>query len=147
MDIHFPPPLFFFFFFQWPAYTRALNLPNSYRQDNEFSVLADSAQDIFYNDLPAEQRAYWFSQCSRSHSFHTKKAKATHESWLEIPTHYLVCEDDQAIPLPQQEFMTGMVKEKGGEIQTTRFKSSHSPFLSRPEETVEWIRRVAGEEI
>lgn len=69
----------------------------------------------------------------------------TGEAWMEIPTSYLLCEDDQAIPLAAQEAMTRMVKEKGGEVQTERTSAGHSPFLSRPDETAQWIRMVAGE--
>jgi len=75
------------------------------------------------------------------------QAKATAESWLEIPTHYLLCEDDLAIPAFAQEMMTGMVRDKGGEIEVERIKSSHSPFLSQPYKVVEWLRRVAGEQV
>ena len=74
-------------------------------------------------------------------------APATAASWKEIPTSYLLCEDDLAIPAPGQEAMTSGVKEMGGEIEITRIKVGHSPFLSKPDETVEWIRRVAGEKL
>jgi predicted N-formylglutamate amidohydrolase len=37
------------------------------------------------------------------------------------------------------------VKNLGGELWTERLKSSHSPFLSHVDETVAWIRTVAGE--
>lgn len=58
-----------------------------------------------------------------------------------------MCEDDQTVPLVAQEGMTAMVRDKGGDIQIERLKSGHSPFLSHPDETVQWIRRVAGEEV
>jgi hypothetical protein len=41
--------------------------------------------------------------------------------------------------------MIEAVREAGGEIEVTRLKSGHSPFLSKIEETVGWVRRVAGE--
>jgi predicted N-formylglutamate amidohydrolase len=41
--------------------------------------------------------------------------------------------------------MAEMVKNLGGELWTERLKSSHSPFLSHVDETVAWIRTVAGE--
>jgi hypothetical protein len=59
----------------------------------------------------------------------------------------LLCEDDLAIPAFAQEFMTGMVKEKGGELEVERIKSSHSPFLSQPDVVVEWVRKAAGEKL
>jgi hypothetical protein len=54
-----------------------------------------------------------------------------------------VCEDDQAIPAFAQDAMIQGVKEAGAEIEVQRIKASHSPFLSRPDETVEWILSVA----
>jgi hypothetical protein len=81
----------------------------------------------------------------KSHSFATKKAKSTAASWKEIPTWYLLCEDDNAIPAFAQELMTGGAKEMGGDIQVERIKSSHSPFLSQPDTVVNWLRRAAGE--
>ena len=39
------------------------------------------------------------------------------------------------------------VQEAGADIEVQRMKASHSPFLSQPDETVEWIRRVAGEKV
>lgn len=38
--------------------------------------------------------------------------------------------------------MTARVKELGGEIEVTRFKCGHSPFLSKIAETVEWVEGV-----
>jgi hypothetical protein len=104
------------------------------------------AANVFYNDLPEDQQRYWFSK-TKTHTFASKQAKATAESWKEIPTSYLLCEDDLAIPAFAQEAMTGMVKEMGGEIEVERIKSSHSPFLSQPDAVVNWLRRVAGEKI
>ncbi|KAL1602474.1 hypothetical protein SLS60_005890 [Paraconiothyrium brasiliense] len=116
-------------------------------KDDQFALLSDNAQDIFYNDLPPAERAHWFENVSRTHSFHAFGAKATGESWKQIPTHYLICEDDQAIPVAAQEAMTGMVKDMGCELWTEKIKSSHSPFLSHVDETVAWIRKVAGEDV
>lgn len=114
---------------------------------DDFAFLHDDAKDIFYNDLPPDQRAYWFGKVSRTHSLHTFAAKATGEAWKQIPTSYLICEDDLTIPKALQEAMVGMVRDKGGELRTDRLKSSHSPFLSHVDETVAWIRKVAGEHV
>lgn len=104
------------------------------------------AGKYLYNDLPEAEQQKWISKI-QTHALGTKQAKATGTSWKEFPTSYLLCEDDLAIPMFAQELMTSMVKEQGGEIEIQRLKSSHSPFLSHPDTTVEWIRRAAGEKI
>lgn len=38
--------------------------------------------------------------------------------------------------------MTDKVKELGGDIEVTRVKSGHSPFLSKVEETAAWVEGV-----
>ncbi|KAF2264250.1 alpha/beta-hydrolase [Lojkania enalia] len=99
---------------------------------------------IFYNDLPAEAQQYHMSQL-QSHSFGTKKAKSTGACWKEIPSWYLLCEDDQAVPAFAQGLMVDRVKEMGGDVLVERIKSGHSPFLSQPDYVVDWIRRATGE--
>ncbi|CAO2648609.1 Nn.00g078760.m01.CDS01 [Neocucurbitaria sp. VM-36] len=102
--------------------------------------------NIFYNDLDEAEQKHWFSLC-QTQALATFHAPTTAASWKVIPTSYLLCEDDLAIPAAGQEAMIGSVKEMGGDIEVTRIKSGHSPFLSKPDETVEWIRRVSGEKI
>lgn len=116
-------------------------------QNGELALLHDNAKDIFYNDLTPDHRAFWFQKVSRTHSLHPFTAKATGEAWSQIPTYYLICEDDLVIPNALQEAMTSMVRHKGGDLLTDRLKSSHSPFLSHVDETVAWIRKVAGEHV
>ncbi|KAF1943330.1 hypothetical protein EJ02DRAFT_343443, partial [Clathrospora elynae] len=98
---------------------------------------------IFYNDLPEAEQKYWLSHIE-SHSLATWYSKTTAAFWKEIPTSYLLCEDDVCIPAVGQDMITHGVKEMGGEIEVTRIRSGHSHFLSKPGETVNWIRRVAG---
>jgi hypothetical protein len=60
--------------------------------------------------------------------------------WREIPTAYIVCEDDRAITKEGQEQMINAVKAQGVEVETAHLKASHSPFLSMPGETAKAIR-------
>ncbi|KAF2016526.1 alpha/beta-hydrolase [Aaosphaeria arxii CBS 175.79] len=119
-------------------------IPPWYAHEDPYTVVKDGS--VFYNDLPEEQSKHWQSQL-QTHSYATQAAPATGASWKEIPTRYLLCEDDQAIPAFAQELMANGVKEAGGDIEVERIKTSHSPFLSRPDLVVNWIRRVAGETI
>ncbi|KAF2031624.1 alpha/beta-hydrolase [Setomelanomma holmii] len=96
---------------------------------------------VFYNDLPeSEQQDYYKKLMSHSYATFHDKTKAA--SWRKIPTSYWLCEDDQAIPASAQEAMIKGVQDAGAEIEVQRVKAGHSPFLSRPDETAEWIVRV-----
>lgn len=92
---------------------------------------------------PAEIN-HWGSQLL-PHAFSTKKAKSTGAAWLTIPCSYLLCELDQAVPIFAQEAMVGAAQEAGSNMETERVKASHSPFLSKPDAVVAYLRRAAGE--
>ncbi|KAH7117950.1 Alpha/beta hydrolase fold-1 [Dendryphion nanum] len=119
-------------------------IPPWYHVEGDHSIVDDGS--VFYNDLPAEEQKHWISKL-QSHSFATTTAGATGAAWKDIPTSYLLTEDDQAIPAFAQELMTNGVKDMGGDIQVERIKSGHSPFLSKPDAVVDYIRRAAGETI
>jgi len=77
----------------------------------------------------------------------TIHAPTTGASWKTIPSSYLLCEQDRAIPAEAQEAMVDAARELGAIVEIVRLDSGHSPFLSKPKETVEWIRGVAGEKL
>jgi hypothetical protein len=91
-----------------------------------------------YNDLPFSEQQDWYAKL-QSHSYATFWAKTTAATWKTIPTSYFLCEDDLAIPAAGQQHMIDGVKAAGGEIEVTKIKAGHSPFLSKIDETVEWI--------
>lgn len=101
---------------------------------------------MLYNDLSKAEQEYWFSQL-QLHSLATLQAPMTGTSWKTIPSSYLVSEQDRAIPAQIQETMINMAKEKGAHVDVLRLDCGHSPFLSKPAETVAWIKGVAGERL
>ena len=97
----------------------------------------------FYNDcsdeVASEQMKYLlpFAKCAFT-------SKATYAAWKHIPSTYLLCENDQAIPVHAQEYMT---KQEGARFDVIRCRAGHSPFLSMPDFTAAVVRRAAGESI
>ena len=106
----------------------------------------DLAPNIFYSGLPEDEQLKWYAKI-KTHAFAPLSSKATAASWQEIPTWYLLCENDNAIPPSAQGRMTDGVRALGGEIEVERIGSGHSPFLTHPDEVVNWIRRAAGETV
>ncbi|MFJ8364230.1 alpha/beta hydrolase [Streptomyces sp. NPDC093984] len=62
----------------------------------------------------------------------------TEAAWRTVPSTYVLCEDDVAIPLPLQEEMAKHAQ------RVRRLRSSHSPFLSRPAELARLLRDEIG---
>jgi pimeloyl-ACP methyl ester carboxylesterase len=102
--------------------------------------------EVMYNGLSEDEQAYWFSQL-QTHSLATLQAPTLGASWKAIPSSYLICEQDLAIPVPIQEMMINGAKEKGARVEVSRLDTGHSPYLTMPKETVAWIRTVAGERL
>jgi hypothetical protein len=98
---------------------------------------------IFYNDLPSETANTWSSQLHHQ-AWPTFQTPLSHAAYKDVPSTYLLCEQDAAIPLVAQQAMAGFVGEG---ITTHLCKSGHSPFLSMPETVVNVIRKASGEPV
>jgi hypothetical protein len=102
---------------------------------------AERSNEIFYNDLPEDEATKWTSkiQYHATGAFFTPQA---YSAFKFIPSTYVICELDNAIPVAFQEMMA---TQPGADMVIEKLKASHSPFLSMPEDTSNIIRRAAGE--
>ena len=98
----------------------------------------------FYNGLPLPEQHMWHAKL-QSHALASFMAPTTGKSWKVIPRSYMLFEDDQALVEPVQMKMIEGAGEMGGEVEAKRVNAEHSPFLSKCEETVGWVRGVAEE--
>ncbi|OAP55307.1 hypothetical protein AYL99_10280 [Fonsecaea erecta] len=111
-------------------------------------------ETLFYNGVPAEEAARCLAMI-RTHSWRCKMLPPTAEGagWWEIPTSYLICEQDNAIPADLQRKMVSDANEALAQrgstlrIREETVDSGHSPFLSMTERTADFIRRTAEEQV
>ena len=54
---------------------------------------------------------------------------------MDVPVWYLGTVEDRGLPVVVQRMQVGMAREMGGKVEHRELRTSHSPFLSRPEET------------
>ncbi|MXM67687.1 alpha/beta fold hydrolase [Streptomyces sp. HUCO-GS316] len=105
-------------------------------QPDEFEAVPDNPVALFYGDAPlpeaeaAVQRL--LPQSARSFS-----DALTEAGWHTVPSTYIICEDDQALPANSQQAMA----ERSGAVH--RIESSHSPFLSKPTELAALLSKIA----
>jgi pimeloyl-ACP methyl ester carboxylesterase len=96
------------------------------------SHLATRTEDVLYADCPPEVAATAGPRLTRQ----SVAAIATPQSaaaWKIVPSTYVVCEQDRAVPPPAQEAMSA----RAGTVH--RLPSSHSPFFSKPDEVAEIV--------
>ncbi|KAH7157986.1 Alpha/beta hydrolase fold-1 [Dactylonectria estremocensis] len=101
--------------------------------------------EVFYNDLSVPEQRKWIATMTHM-PVAVFKSKSTYEPWHVIPCMYIFCTKDNAIPIVSQ---TAMASQMGSSITTYEIVSSHSPFLSSPDEVVGGIELAArtGEEM
>ena len=98
---------------------------------------------IFYNDLDAATQEKMI-QGLKPQSYQVMHSPVAYAGWKHVPSTYLYCLKDAAIPYEVQKMMVEQFAQ-GVDIKTETLDASHSPFLSQPEETAAAIRRAAGE--
>lgn len=103
------------------------------------TVRALNSGDVFYNDLsPAEQERH--TAALEPHAYPVFSEKTSWMPCEEVPCSYVFCTLDKAIPIEKQR---AMVEASGVKFAEVVIEAGHSPFLSRVDELVEGIVRIA----
>jgi len=99
-------------------------------------IVAGSPAEVFYNGVSPEVTASSVARLGLQSRSSTEQP-LTRAAWKEVPSTYVVCEQDQAIPAFAQEAMA----QRAGTV--ARLPAGHSPFLSHPGELAALLRDVA----
>jgi pimeloyl-ACP methyl ester carboxylesterase len=121
--------------------------PPSWRVNNTtgYAELVTPPRELFYHDLPEDEAEYWVSQLT------TQSLKALFEGgefsyagWRDVPVWYIGTVEDRGLPVVMQRMTVGMARAMGATVEHRELQTSHSPFLSRPEETVGIVLQAVG---
>ncbi|GII34114.1 alpha/beta hydrolase [Planotetraspora mira] len=96
-------------------------------------VAEDEAKDVFYGDVDSELAAEAIEKLVPA-SYSSQTGPVSGAAWHTIPSTYIICTADNAIPPFAQEAMAERAK------RVYRLDSSHSPFLSMPSELAALLR-------
>jgi pimeloyl-ACP methyl ester carboxylesterase len=107
------------------------------KDSQELSLLPGRPEDRFFNDCSEEDTANAVSRLEPQ-SLSAVKQPVRSVAWRDIPSAYVICDQDNAIPVFAQELLS----ERAQEVR--RLPASHSPFLSMPDKVVELIAELAG---
>lgn len=110
------------------------------------TFLCQDPIQLFYADVNP-QRAKEMEALLVRQSGSAMTDPITYPAWQHIPTTYLRTLDDQVLFLAWQDRQIRTVRDMGVEVSVKTFQSSHSPFLSMPEEVVNAVKKMAREEI
>ncbi|KAJ5355049.1 uncharacterized protein N7496_012261 [Penicillium cataractarum] len=118
------------------------DLPWFQVSDDRLLVTPATPKETFYNDMN-EIDAKRAAETLEPHSYQTFHSNITFEAWRHVPSTYLYCLKDEAIPLPVQKMMVEEVA-KGVNIQTDVVDASHSPFYTAPDHMAAAIKKAAS---
>lgn len=104
-----------------------------------FDMIADGAAirplnpvEVFYADVEPATAGKAVARL-RPQSTSSFRGEVTAAGWHHIPSTYVIAEQDQAVPPPEQEQMSSHAS------RVFRLPTSHSPFLSRPDDVVDLL--------
>ena len=132
--------LFYFAAFVMPmgqsVATAVGDSPNHDHWDGRFKMR--DPLSTMYNDLPADEAAYWSDRVIPQSSA-VKGTVMARCAYAYVPSTYVVCTGDNAVPPQVQE----MFAQLAG-AQVKKIDSGHSPMLSKPEELIALLEEAAA---
>jgi pimeloyl-ACP methyl ester carboxylesterase len=98
-------------------------------------VLPKTPAEVLYNDVSPELTARSVPRILPQ-ALTAFEQPLTNAAWKAVPSTYVICEQDEAIPPFAQEAMA----QRAGEV--LRMDTGHSPFLSKPQELAGLLRPI-----
>ncbi|KAL4864386.1 hypothetical protein BDV12DRAFT_188962 [Aspergillus spectabilis] len=87
---------------------------------------------LLFGDLPAEQKEKWLAVIQAAAC--AGVGRIAYAGWKVVPSVYLICEGDNALPVALQERLAGLA---GSRVE--RCAAGHIPQISMPERVVDVI--------
>jgi pimeloyl-ACP methyl ester carboxylesterase len=106
--------------------------------EDQTRLTANTPEQIFYNTCSPEVANRASAQL-RTQSLPAFNQAITEVAWKEFPSTYIICEQDQAIPVFAQEAMSARA------TNVVRIDTDHSPFLSAPTSLAQVIHEAISE--
>lgn len=120
--------------------------PSHWRADTETGlvVLVADPVELFYHDMPTEEGRAWAARLQKQSTKSLfEGGEHAYPGWQDVPVWYLITVEDRGLPVEAQRWMLGNAREQGADVTAREIQSGHSPMLSRPEETVEFLMEAA----
>ncbi|KAH7031644.1 Alpha/beta hydrolase fold-1 [Microdochium trichocladiopsis] len=99
------------------------------------------AKELLFHDLPPDQADRWHKELRVQPTVRhwASSGPVAHCGWRNVPSTYILCEQDRLIPTELQEALA----EMAGCGKVVRLQAGHCPFLSMTDD----VARVIAEEV
>lgn len=110
--------------------------------EDQKTVTPATPKETFYNEIKDENIVNDLVASLGVHAYGSFASKVSWAAWKDIPSTYIYCEKDMAIPVVAQRGMVAKAKELGSKGWTeVSIDTDHTPFVGRPEETANAIKQ------
>ncbi|KAJ3005754.1 hypothetical protein HKX48_000490 [Thoreauomyces humboldtii] len=110
-----------------------------------FAEIVGDPAAVFYHDVPKDQQDLAIANLtSQSSKALFEGGEHAYGGWMDVPTTYIGTVEDQGLPVLVQRMAVGMARAQGGHVTHYELQTSHSPFLSQPDEVASIIAKAAG---
>ncbi|KAH6691384.1 Alpha/beta hydrolase fold-1 [Plectosphaerella plurivora] len=106
---------------------------------NGWMVVDGNPRDIFYNDLSIEEAAEWGAKLQKQ-AIAVLVDETGYAGWKDVPVWFLAAKQDHIIAYESQKQWCQAAIAEGANVKVLELDSSHSPFLSQPVETTNFIQ-------
>ncbi|KAL2072099.1 hypothetical protein VTL71DRAFT_11442 [Oculimacula yallundae] len=109
----------------------------------EFTISGPALREFFYHDLPVEEGEEWVDALTK-HSLNSlsEGGELVYAGWKDVPVWFLGTKEDVGLPFEVQKGLVEAARSEGGDVVMREVDSGHSPMLSKPEETVEFLEEA-----
>jgi pimeloyl-ACP methyl ester carboxylesterase len=107
--------------------------PQPWYEEREDHLRVTTPEEIFYNGVSPELTASSVAAL-RLQSRSSFEQPLTRAAWREVPSTYVICDADRAVPPGAQE----MLAQRAGTVH--HLPAGHSPFLSHPQDVAALLR-------
>jgi hypothetical protein len=120
--------------------------PPIWKLDEErgLAVITVDPRELFYPDLPKEEGEYWVSKLRDQSLKAFTDGKDVYAGWMDVPVWYLSTLEDSGLPAEMQRLTVQIARDAGADVTVREVATGHSPMLSRPEETVEFMLKAVA---
>jgi pimeloyl-ACP methyl ester carboxylesterase len=113
--------------------------------DEGTARLIVDTRDLFYHDLPEEEGKAWVDKLA-PHSLKSlaEGGEYAYAGWKDVPCWYLLATEDHSLPEEVGEMFVKGAEDAGADVTMRKIAASHSPMLSQPQKTAEFMLEAAA---
>nr|CEG05211.1 unnamed protein product [Fusarium clavum] len=108
-------------------------------ENNTMPIKVDPI-NMLYHDLSKPEAEAWVAKLTeQALTSVTDGYELAYAGWKDVPVWYIITTEDRALPVEMQRMFADTAEKAGAELTRREIASSHSPMLSKPEETAKHL--------